>query len=133
MKHSRPFRAVVAIIALVSVLCMQLAMASYVCPGMAEVPTVVSTADNAQSMPDCHGMDMNQPVLCHAHAHDQSGKQSLDKPETPAVSPFLPARLILTLDVVEATSIRHPVFHGSPLLNRATAPPVSIRNCCFRI
>jgi hypothetical protein len=133
MTHSRPIRSIAAIIALFSMLFMQLAMASYVCPGMGEVTIAVSMADNAQNMANCHGMDMNQPVLCHAHAHDQAGKQSLDKPELPTVSPFLPAELMLTLDVVQETSIQDPVFHGSPLLNRATAPPISIRNCCFRI
>lgn len=133
MKRSRPFRSIAAIIALFSMLFMQLAMASYACPGMGETTTVVSMADKAQSMSNCHGMDMNQPILCHVHAHDQAGKQSLDKPELPAVSPFLPAGLMLTLDVAEEMAIQHPVFHGSPLLSRATAPPISIRNCCFRI
>jgi hypothetical protein len=133
MKRSRSLRSIAALIALFSMLLMQLAMASYVCPGMGEVTTVVSVVDNAQSMPDCHGMDVNQPALCHVHAHDQAGKQSLDKPELPAVSPFLPAGLVLTLDAVEEPVIERPAFHGSSLLNRATAPPIAIRNCCLRI
>jgi hypothetical protein len=128
MKHSRPIRSIAAIIALFCMLFMQLAVASYVCPGMG------ITGDNAQlSMPNCDGMDMNQPTLCHAHAHDQSSKQSFDKPELPAVSPFLPTKLLFTLNAINLAAIALPELQVTPFFNRATAPPIAIRNCCFRI
>jgi hypothetical protein len=82
-------------------------------------------------MAGCKGMDKHQPALCHAH--DQAGNQSLDKPELPQVQPFLLAGMqsaIVTKDVVQRPVAARPI---SLLLTRSTAPPLAIRNCCFRI
>ncbi|MBR7784777.1 hypothetical protein KDM89_21835, partial [Undibacterium sp. LFS511W] len=78
MKLSHPSRVVAAFVALFSMLFMQLAVASYACPGLAmrggddmsAMPAVVAMP----TMTDCEGMDQVQPVLCHAHAQDQQGK-----------------------------------------------------------
>ena len=82
-------------------------------------------------MEDCDGMDMEQPSLCHAY--DQKGSQSLDKPGTPAVTPFAPVFLVATLLPLDLVPSPTPVHAKALMLARATAPPLSIRHCCFRI
>lgn len=118
--------------ALVSLLSMQLAVAGYVCPGSgSKIAEAAAMAEAgmpcAESMP--LSMDDQQPNLCHAHC--QAGQQSADKYHSPAPIALgaLPADFSLQVAV--------PVFSEAPLqaphLQRTTAPPVSIRNCCFRL
>jgi hypothetical protein len=137
MRRSRQSRFLAALIALFSLLFMQLAVAAYACPKVHPAQETAAAAmahpADAESMPGCAGMgrDMEQPSLCHAH--NQVGNHSLDKPSTPQVQPFAPAILAQVLLFVE------PVFHTLPLpprelvLQRVTDPPLSILNCCFRI
>ena len=132
MKLSGPSRCVAAFIALFSMLFMQLAVAGYACPelniGLTGKPVAMSA--DAGSMPGCAGMDAAQPSLCHAHA--QAGKQSLDKPELPQVQSFV-AALTLVFDDIEPAYSTIAAQPDSVLLTRSSAPPLSIRNCCFRI
>lgn len=126
-KLSRPSRVIAAFIALLSMLFMQFAMASYVCPGMNS-----GNGSGTAVMSKCENMDMAQSGLCHAHAHDLTSKQSLDKPELPSVQPFVPGGLVLAVMVdLAARPLATPP--ESSLLTRSTAPPIAIRNCCFRI
>jgi hypothetical protein len=133
MRPSRPSRVVAAFIALISILFMQFAVASYACPGLAQVEETASAPStmSGQGLSTCHHVEMEQPGLCHAHI--QAVKQSLDKPELPHVQPFVAIRLARLLSSVD-------VIHSPPAtpvetvqLARATAPPLAIRNCCFRI
>ena len=134
MKLSRPSRLIAALIVLVSMLFMQLAVAGYACPGfnIGQLNESASMAmDSDQAMAGCAGVDKAQPSLCHAN--DQAGNQSLDKPSMPHVQPFMAAALTLVfrnIDVVDYSTDAQP---NSLLLARTTAPPLSIRNCCFRI
>ena len=132
MTRNRRNRLITVLFALVSLLFMQLAVASYVCPGTAsKVAEVAAMAEAdmpcAESM--TLAMDESQPNLCHAHC--QAGQQTADRYELPAsvVITTVPADFILPLAA--------PVFLGAPLqaphLRRTTAPPVAIRNCCFRL
>jgi hypothetical protein len=135
MKLSRPSRFVVALIALFSILYMQFAVASYACPGLTmdhageAVAMVADAAD--ESMDGCMGMDKEQPSLCHAY--DQAGNQSLDKPGVPPVQAFIPVALVLTLLTTDVAILRIREQTEPFSLTRTTAPPLSIRNCCFRI
>jgi hypothetical protein len=133
MKLSRPSRFVAALIALLSMLFMQLAVAGYVCPGfkIALVSNTVAMHTDAGSMPGCDDMDMEQPSLCNAQV--QVGSQSLDRPELPHVQPFIAATLTLVFDDIEPAYDPILVPSDSHLLTRSSAPPLSIRNCCFRI
>lgn len=135
MKLSRSSRLVVALIALISLLFTQYAMASYACPalntGHVDHAMMMSSMDDMQGMSGCKGMDNMQPNLCHAH--DQSGNQSLDKPEVPHVQPFSAVGLALTLTPIEVALPTVAAQPDSLALTRSTAPPLSIRNCCFRI
>jgi hypothetical protein len=135
MRFSRRSRHFAALLALVSLLFAQGALSLYQCPGdgVALVGQTVDSAagDAMRSMPGCDGMDLEQPALCRAHA--QAGNQSLDKPPSPDVPAFMPSGLFFVLDAM--ASEPHRVFaQPNPwLLTRSTAPPIAVRNCCFRI
>lgn len=131
MTSFRRHRLTTVLLALISLLFMQLAVAQYVCPATA------NTTEGGMVMADgvpCTGamsmaMDEEQPALCHAHC--QADKQSFDKFELPSLVAIsaLPANFTLAAVI--------PAFSGAalqaPHLMHATAPPVAIRNCCFRI
>ncbi|WP_211467163.1 hypothetical protein [Collimonas silvisoli] len=134
MKLSRPSRLIAALIVLVSMLFMQLAVAGYACPSLniGQVGESASMAmDGEQAMSGCAGADKAQPSLCHAN--DQAGNQSLDKPPMPHVQPFMAAALTLVFHDIEVVDHSTDAQPNSLLLARSTAPPLSIRNCCFRI
>lgn len=132
MKLSRSSRVVAAFIALFSILFMQLAVASYACPSLsaghgAQAVAAMPTGD----MAGCHDMDPVQPSLCHAYG--QSGNQSLDKPAVPPLQPFLAVGFGLPVTPLEAAHPPAFAFSRTTFLTHATAPPVAIRHCCFRI
>jgi hypothetical protein len=135
MKLTRRSRVVTVFIALTSLLFMQFAVAAYACPALQplhathDASSAVMTMD--ASMQGCHGMDKVQPNLCHAHA--DTGNQSLDKPDIPQVQPFIASNLALTLHPVDVSGQQLAVISLATEITRATAPPLSIRNCCFRI
>ena len=130
MKIFRPSRFLAALVTLFCLLFSQLAVASYVCPSgkMGQAP-LVSGAGNTE-MIGAVAMDPQQPGLCKAHC--QPAEQTLDIPAAPHVQPFIAAELAIVL----VQSLRHrPVASSADLeqLTRTTAPPIAIRNCCFRI
>ena len=132
MTWHRRTRLITAVFALISLLFMQLAVASYACPGAGSQVTEVTVMAEA-GMPCAESMSVNmddvQPNLCRAHC--QAGQQSADKHELPSPVAIgaLPADFSLQVAI--------PVFSEAPLqaphLQRTTAPPVTIRNCCFRL
>ncbi len=112
-----------AVVALFSMLFMQLAVASYACP--AEEKQVATGAQ-------CAGMDPAQPSLCKAKATNLVAKQALDKPDLPPVLPFVAADLA---GVVMADAWAPDTGAGAsapPSLARSLSPPHSIEHCCFR-
>lgn len=136
MKFFRSSRLITACIVLVSMLFMQLAVAGYACPnlniGQADESVSMSMSmDDDLAMSGCAGADKAQPSLCHAN--DQAGNQSLDKPPMPHVQPFMAAALTLVFRNIEVVDQSTDTQPNSLLLARTTAPPLSIRNCCFRI
>jgi hypothetical protein len=141
MRLSRRFRFVAALVALLSVLFTQLAVAAYECPrtqiaqAMASIAAPGAAAEHHENhenreLSGCGGIGAEESPLCQDHG--QWGNQSLDKPELPYVSPFITAMLVQAVRRVDlaypATSVA-----SSLSLTRTTAPPLSIRNCCFRI
>lgn len=136
MKLSRRSRFAAAVLALFCVLFTQIAVAGYACPSMQiaramESIAAPAVADVHADMQGCAGMTDEEPVICQDHG--QVGSQSLDKPASPDVSPFIAAMLVQNLDHATITwqSITPPAIDH--VLTRTTAPPLSIRNCCFRI
>lgn len=136
MKRSRPFHVVAALITLFSVLFMQFAVASYACPtwkfGQAEQAAAMPMAVSMEmsDMSGCGGIDRENPNLCHAESHQLS--QSLDKPELPHVQSFVPIRLIAAVMPANLIGPADPSRSTPDIQARTTAPPVAIRNCCFR-
>lgn len=134
MRLSRPHRLLAATIVLFSILFMQLAVSAYACPapgpGHDSRPASPATTQSAETMP-CHEIDMEQPTLCHA-SH-QGDKQSLDKPATPSLAPFVAIGYGLPTSPGILTFQNFPSARAATLLTHATAPPIAIRHCCFRV
>jgi hypothetical protein len=125
MKLSRPSRFIAALLTIFSLLFTQLAVAAYACPA--------SNAAAMSAMGDmagCQAMDMDQQGLCAAHC--DPGHQSLDTPGAPHVQPFVAAALAVVLISAHAQQPA-AALPDAYRLTRTTAPPLSIRNCCFRI
>lgn len=145
MKLTRPFRLIAACVMLFSMFFMQLAVAAYACPGVSSTAHLqqggdlvadrgmhnVGMAMNEIDMSGCAGDDLLQPNLCQAHDH--AGYQSLDKPNVPAVSSFIPTTLVLTLVTDNTPEPSRLSEAPSQKLMRTVAPPLSIQHCCFRI
>ena len=137
MRFTRHSRFVTALVALFSVLFMQLAVAAYACPTIQATPEIESnagwaSADEHSEMAGCEGgVDLEQPALCFAYA--QEGSQSLYKPTVPDIQPAVVIDVVRQI-VDTAFVFRPESTHAqAPWLMRASAPPLSIRNCCFRI
>lgn len=127
MKPSRSTRLLAAVIAVISLLFTQLALASYACPGMTTPARMtMAAADNGMA-----GMDKAQPTLCHAHTH--SDPQSLNKPDLPTVLPFLVIGPALSVVLLDEGVAPPGVATAIPSLSHATEPTMAIRHCCFRI
>ena len=133
MYISRRSRLVAAVIALLGMLFMQLAVASYACPTTPgpDVSTMVMHNAADADMPGCAGMDTEQPSLCHPHF--QTGTQSLDKPDLPQVQPFVAVGLTMVVLPMKPAVPDAVIGAVGNLTGRTTAPPLAIRNCCFRI
>lgn len=136
MRLTRRPRYVATLLALIGMLFTQLAVAAYLCPSMQIAQALESRATPAvaashQDMAGCEGMDMGNPAPCQDHG--QLRHQSLDKPELPQVSPFMAAMLVQAVSHADRfyQSVTAPT--AKLFLARATAPPLSIRNCCFQI
>ena len=127
MRLSRPSRVFAALVTLFCLLFTQLAVAAYACPSL-KATTAVAMAD--ADMPGCQSMKMERTGLCQAHC--VVGQQSLDTPGAPCIAPFVAAELALVL-VDTAVNTSTPLRRDVDLLARSTAPPLTIRNCCFRI
>lgn len=130
MRHPRRIRLLSAIVALLSLLFMQLAMAMYACPNLVPPQPAPMLDSTGQTMADCAGSDQQSPTLCHEHGHKLI--PSLDKPGAPAVMPFVATGIALPLlwpDHGAVVPTTPPVFlHAS-----GTSPPIAIRHCCFRL
>jgi hypothetical protein len=129
MKRSGPLCVITAIIAICSLLFTELAVASYVCPDMNPVPAVSSS--NEVTIDGCGHADADEPSLCRAHCDGPS--HSVGTPHAPPVQPFVAAGLTMVLCDTRAVASIQTRELGGPFLQRSTAPPLAIRNCCFRI
>jgi hypothetical protein len=136
MRLSRRSRFITALIALMSVLFTQLAVAAYECPrtqiaqAMESIAAPGAAAEHHE-MPGCGGIGAEESSLCQDHG--QGGNQSLDKPELPHVSPFITALLVQAVSHDDLAYPSTTPASTSLSLTRTTAPPLAIQNCCFRI
>jgi hypothetical protein len=130
MSHPRRIRLLSAVVALFSLLFMQLAVAAYACPNLIPAQTAPMLDSAGQPMADCPQTDQQSPTLCHEHTHKLT--PSLDKPDTPSVMAFVATGFVLpVLWSDEAMALPDPprgFLHTS-----GTSPPIAIRHCCFRL
>jgi hypothetical protein len=131
MRYSRRTRFVAALVALFGLLFMQLAMAAYACPKLSPVQQQSTMLDaSGQPMKDCSELDKQSPSLCEAGSHQ--APQSADTSSPPSIQPFVPTGLIVHL--AAADELIPPGFTIPACLHASsTAPPIAIRNCCFRL
>lgn len=138
MSRNRQTRFITVLFALFSLLFMQLAVAGYACPGYG--PKLIQQSQMAAmaeaGMPCAESMalsmDAEQPQLCQAHC--QAGQQSADKYQPPAPVAIERLPVNFTLQNMQTGGLAsEPVPGDAPYLQRTTAPPIAIRNCCFRI
>lgn len=118
----------VSLFSIVAIVFAQLAVAAYACPmqfhGLGD-----AGANLSASAPDASERDSASPALCKKHC--ENGQQNVnDSPQSPASAPFETAQAP-TIATQLATPRDLPA--AVPSLRHATAPPHSIRNCCFRI
>lgn len=132
MKRSPRTRVLTALVALFSLLFMQLAVAAYACPNLAPVQQRAVMFDGSgQPMADCPNVDKQSPNLCEAHT--QKAAQSIYKADPTSIQPFTAPGLIMHVAMPEAPADSGSGIAAVSLLARSTAPPISIRNCCFRL
>ncbi len=140
-------RLATVLLALVSLLFMQLAVAGYACPGgLKNSASSVNPAQLADmtamvnaGMPCAEAMaataqtvDDNQPALCHAHC--KADPQSADTHQLPALTALADLPGDFSLPAPARASPAPPgVTLQAPLLRRHTAAPLTVRHCCFRL
>lgn len=125
-------RLLIVLVTLISLLSMQCALASFICPGAVAPMTMVGQAGYSampceQSMAD-QG-DVQPSGLCRAHC--QTEHQSTDKYQVPLAMERQPAGTGFIMLASVPVPAGAPV--QAPLLTRTTAPPLAVRHCCFRI
>ena len=136
MRLTRRSRTLTALLALISLLFMQLAVAAHACQVTQPVATYAAAQAVAADMPDC-GMMVKAKSgntaagLCHEHCAPAS--QSLDRAPVPDVAPFLP--ILLPQCAVQIVGSASPLPPTSPDASPAErgAPSLAVRHCCFRI
>ena len=138
MKTTRPTRLLTIFVAILSMLFMQHAAAAYLCPGapLAGSNPAVSMHAVMTAMPDmpgCTGMDMDQSTLCHVYSHGDAARQTLDKVHGADLPPFVAIIVPLLWMLVDAPILQEIRPPPDVTLARSTAPPITIRHCCFRI
>lgn len=134
MSCLRRHRVLTVLVALCSLLFMQLAVAGYSCPGVeSRLQGVEAMAQAglpcAESMARAMATDDAQPNLCQAHCQAAQASGDNPAPQVPVAAVDHGALLVSPVAVA-------PPPRSAPqacLLARATAPPLAIRNCCLRI
>jgi len=131
-RRLRP-RIITVLFALLCLLSAQLSLAAYACPN-AVAGSQQATVMDMKGMP-CAGdmaaeMDAGQPGMCHAHC--QTIQQSADQYQLPGLATIMQMGPVLTVAQTPAVVAQAPPWQAS-ILQRTTAPPLAVRNCCLRI
>lgn len=131
MTATRRFRLVTVLLALCALLLAQGALAAYLCPGAAKTAEIAQMAQAGMPCAETMSlaMDEQQTSLCHAHC--QAAQQSADNFQLPTLATV--AQLGAVLTIALATPEPDRGAPDSPRLRRASAPPLAVQHCCFRI
>lgn len=111
---------------------MQLATAAYACPRL-DVAGNGWTPPTAPASPmheGCDKVDSAYPNLCQQHC--QAGNQSFDSGVLLIPAPA-PARTLEITLPDPAAVVDSRIALSRELLARCNSPPLTLRNCCFRI
>ena len=131
--HLRPhLRRLTALLGAAAVLFAQVATIAYACPVLASLPAANAplTMDMGNAEMPCNEADLGPTNLCLQHC--QYGQQATGEVQTsPLTSPALAYRLRASAEDFPLAGLARD--RSSFLLVRTTAPPLPVRNCCFRI
>lgn len=134
MKITRRSRFATVLVALASMLFIQLAVAAYACASLQSAPVgapdAAMLADCSQAMARGDMMDPAQPNLCHTHCF---ADQSIDNAQLTDLPSMLSTRFLLVPLDFQVAKRSGTLARPTPVLTRALGPPLAIRNCCFRI
>lgn len=131
MRYPRRIRFLAALVALVSLLFTQLALASYDCPQLGQALAQVAAQDaQVVHASCCAPHDKQSPNVCEAHG--QASSQAPDLPPQPPVAPFVPAGLVLSLSSVDIPLPPDLEAPAAFLAAAGSTPPIPIRHCCLR-
>lgn len=137
VKVNRQSRFIAVLIALLSMMVTQAAMAARACPASINTPAceliIVSAGNGGQtpSVPDCPQIEMAQPSLCGAYL--QVNSPSLENPAIPRIELFAFANP-LPIFQQTATAYRPAATQSpEPRLTRPVAVSLAIQNCSFQI
>jgi len=125
----RLIRTLAACLGIAALLLMQLAVSAYACP-LQQGQSTYATDSQGEGEPCLDDSDAAKSLCVY---HCQQGKQSLDKPQAPAVTPAIAMGYIKALADTHFVASPAPWNQRPPLLVREIEPPLSIRNCCLRI
>ena len=122
---NRVTRKLVSLLSIVAVVFAQLAVSAYACP------MEFAALDETVGVPETNssGRDASAPALCQKHC--ENAQQNVNDIPQPLVGVSLAPAFVVTLAIDRATSL--PAKAPASSLLHATSPPLSIRNCCFRI
>ena len=125
---NRFYRKLAGWIGIAALVFTQLAVSAYACPlpfqSLGDGAEVVSLSD-----PPSSSAGFVSAGLCQKHC--ENGQQSVNDSPQPLASVTLAPAFIVSLVTNPPEPL--PVTALAPSLLRATSPPLSIRNCCFRI
>lgn len=117
------FRRLIAFVALAALVFVQAAVAAHLCVG-----TQMQAVHEAMADP-CDSSNHEGAPACASHC--ENAALSLDQwPGVAFAAPFTPV-FVAALALRSATAIE--ASYADPSLLHATSPPLTIRNCCFRI
>ncbi|MBL8521342.1 MAG: hypothetical protein JNK75_11805 [Betaproteobacteria bacterium] len=106
----------------------QLAVSAYACPRMAAAPdSGAAVAGNAEPGADCDRRTGD--ALCQLHC--TYGSQAAHDAPPPLAFVALAPSFVATIAAAPVVQASGPAGDGALL--RGSAPPLSIRHCCFRI
>ncbi|WP_076600652.1 hypothetical protein [Aromatoleum tolulyticum] len=128
---TRAFRRFIARLGIAALLFMQLAVAAYACPGVADSsrsPMVMDSAVETMPTGDCAMLDQSAPTLCDQHC--QQDGQAAGHASPPMFAADLP--LLVVLPVVQACPPPVAFDVSREFLTHATAPPPAIGFGAFR-
>lgn len=124
-------RKLVSLLAIFTVVTAQLAVSAYACPmqfmGMDEAVVEVDALTAAATDAVLPVPDAASPALCQKHC--EQGQQNVNDTPQP-VAHVLFASVFFVTPLIDAIT---PAPAATPSLLHAISPPLSIRNCCFRI